>query len=277
MSTTKNYGLKLRPKEEDHWELGSGCASQKFGAGDLNPEGDWTGYLVGDELQKIGKLDTQACAVFATLKAWAMLAKYKGFTDFPLDMSERYSGVMCGTTPQGTDPHEVGEITRKKAGAIPQASMPWTADIDTWNEFYNRDMAFRQLPFGKKLLDRFEMGHEWVFAWGSSYTPEQKAERLQEALKRGTVCVSVVAWKKKGKFYTKKDGEQDGHWVTLVKYDGKRAVIHDQYSPFLKTLTENYDFNASKVYFLQPKSESNRNFMSVIWDNFATLWRGLKG
>jgi len=276
--TIRNHGLRLSPIAQDHWYLGSSLASQTFGGEDINLSGDWSSWKARDEAQSLPFVfDTMACAVFGTLKAWIMLARFHGFTDFPLDLSERYSGVMCGVTPSGSDPHKNAEIIRKTAGAVPQAVMPWTPDLDTWNEFYDRAMARSLLPFGKKLLDRFELGHEWVFPFNSDLTPKEKQQLLKEALKRGTVCVSVLAWRHKGDLYTKRDGEHDNHWVPALRFGGKKGtnlVIHDQYAdPYVKTLTEDYNHDAAKMYFLKRKAEGSRNFWSVVWDSFANLLR----
>lgn len=261
--TKLHAGLILEPAAPEEWRLGSTDP-------DINPEGDWTRFKSADEAQSIPFVfDTQGCAVFATLKAWAMLARFHGLNGFPSDMSERYSGVHSGTTKNGTNPHVVAEITRSFAGAIPQESMPWTDDIRTFEAYYDRKQAFANLPFGQKLIDRYELGHAWVFPFGSSYTPEQKRALLKEALKKGTVCVSVLAWRSKGNLYTKKRGERDGHWVTALRFNGDNLVIHDQYDPYEKILTKDYDHDAAKVYFLKKRVEERRSFWSVIWDLFA--------
>lgn len=268
--TKLKTGLILEPAQPDEWQLGSGLASEKFGSEEINPSADWTPYRSADEAQSIPFVfDTMGCVPFASLKAWAMLARFHSFKEFPLDMSERYTGTHGGVTRTGSNPHHVAEVTRKTAGAIPQSSMPWTPDITTHEAYYDRAQAMANLPFGKKLLDRYELGHEWIFAFGSSYTPEEKAERIRAALRRGTVCVSVRAWRKKGKLYTKKPSERDGHWVTALRYDGDNLVIHDQYDPYEKTLTANYNHDAAKVYFLKERTEERRSFWSVIWDLFA--------
>jgi hypothetical protein len=269
---TPHKGLLLRPKQPDHWELGSGKATEKFGAAPLNPSGDWTAYKPADEAQSRPGFDTEGCAVFATLKAWITLATYLGF-DFPKDASERYTGALAGTGPGGTDPHEVAEVTRVTAGMVPQAIMPWTPDITTLEAYYDKAMAERNLPFGRSLLDGFELGYEWVFAFGSSYTPEQKQALLQTALKRGTVCVSVDGdYRFNGPYLTKTPGAIDSHFVLLLKHDGQHATIHDQYEPFVKELDTNYDHNAAIVYFLQRKTPAAPSFWSRLWANFRQLW-----
>lgn len=271
MNPPKNYGLILNPPEPDHWTLGSGLAAERFGADELNPSGDWTPRLPQDEEQRKYGLETSACVPFATLKAWIMLAILYGFDDFPKDCSERYSGVHCGVTRNGSNPHTVAEITRKSAGAVPNEVMSWNEDCETWEEFYDRRMAESLLPLGRKLLDRFELGHEWVFPFGSNLTLKEKRERLKEALKRGPVCVSVYAWTKKGKYYIN-PLKRHNHWVLAVRFDGNRLVIHDQYSPFLKTLDTSHEVSAAKVYFLKRREDTDPGFWGLIWTNFKNLW-----
>lgn len=267
-------GLILTPPDEDHWELGSGLASARFGGADLNPSGDWTLFKPQDEAQSRAGFDTEGCALFGTLKAWIVLASYLGFTDFTKDASERYTGVFAGTTRTGTDPHVVAEVTRTTAGLIPQSIMPWDTDVDTFEEYYNAQMAKSLLPLGSKLLDRYTFGHEWVIPFGSSLTPQEKQVRIQAALKRGTVCVSLDGnYQYHNGSLTKPVGGQDSHWVLMLKHDGTHGTIHDQYIPFVKTLDKNYDHQAAKVYFLQKKTETApRSFWDIIWDNFSALW-----
>lgn len=264
----KNHGLLLAPPEPDHWLMGSGLASERFGGEEINSEGDWTEWRPSDEEQRKYGLETSGCANFATLKAWIVLGKFHKLDGFPRDLSERYTGSHAGTTRTGTDPHVVGEVTRKRVGAVPNEVMPWNEDVETFEEFYDLRTASSLLPLGSKLLDRFELGHEWVFPFGSNLTPAEKQKRIKEALKRGPVCVSVVAWKKNGKVYTKKAGERDGHWVLMLK----ERQIHDQYSPFIKNLDKNYDHNAAKVYFLKRKEDVTSSFWGTIWNNFKELW-----
>lgn len=264
--------LILRPPEEDEWILGSGLASERFGGDEILPSGDWTELKCADEDQRKYGYDSNGCANFATIKPYLMLAKLCKYDDFLKDASERYTGCHAGTSRIGTDPHIVAESIRKVAGLVPQEVMPWWEEVDTYEEFYNHKVASSLLPLGKKLLDRYEFGNEWVFPYGNRYTPKEKAELLRKALKRGTVAASVKAWRKDGKYYTKNKGEKDNHWVTVLSL-GKRAKIHDQYTPFVKELDVDYDFNAAKVYFLKRKEEKQRSFWSEIWDNFVELWK----
>lgn len=266
-------GLILRPKEPEHWQLGSGKASARFGGTSLNPSGDWTPYKTADEPQSRPNFDTEGCAVFGTLKAWMMLARFLGF-NFMTDASERYTGAWAGTGPNGTDPHVVAEDTRT-FGMVPGVVMPWT-DQTTFETYYDQAMARSLLPFGRELLDQYEFGHEWVFPCGSDHTPKEKQQLLQDALKRGPVCVSLDGDYRyvEGRL-TKPKGGPDSHWAVLLKHDGKHGTIHDQYDPFEKELASNYDHMAAKVYFLKAKPPIQRNFWSGVWADFRTLWTRL--
>lgn len=264
----RHAGLVLREAEEAHWQL---CgAAARFGADDINLSGDWTAYRADDEPQKKSRYDSNGCALFGTGHALVALAKFHGFDDFPKDISERYWGVIAGTTPVGTDPHALIETVRSSAGAIPASALPWTDDLSSFEQFYApRPMESSLASLGGALLDRFEIGHEWVFAFGSTKTPKEKAELLAQALKRGTVCVSVDgAYRmKKGKL-TKARGATDTHWVQLLR----PGVIFDQYEPYLKELAPGYDHSAAKVYFLKRRT-GPKSFWSSVWEVLAGYWR----
>lgn len=257
----------------DEWYLGSNKATERFGGDELNPTGDWTPYITDDEDQAIKFVfDTQGCALFHTIRPYLMLAKLQGFDDFLQNGSERYLGVFSGTNQNGTNPHTVAETLRRVSGLIPDSSMPWTKDIETFEAYYDRAQAEANLPFGRKLLEHFEFGHEWVFPFNSGLSPKQKKELLKAAIKRGPVSVSVKAWRRKGDKYTKKKGERDGHWVTGLRFDGNNLVVHDTYEPYLKTLTEDYDHDAAKVYFLKRRApKGNESAWTSIVNFFARL------
>lgn len=248
-----DYGLQTPELAPDHWVRGSGKATARFGAStDLNPSGDWSKYDPRKELQYRNGFESMNCTNYGTGFALLALAKFLGFRDFVQDSSERYTGVMTGTSPTGNDPHKVIEVIRTSCGLIEDANLPWK-DEDTWDEYYSPNpMDAERRRLGESLLRKFEIGHEWVIPPGSTMTPVQKKAKLQEALRLGTVAVSVRAWKKDGSVYVKDVGEQDTHWVWLMRYDNNGyPIIRDQYDPYDKKLAKEYDFGFSKVYFLK--------------------------
>ena len=264
--------LILNPAEEDHWYLGSKKASMRFGATDLNPSGDWEPQKPQDEFQSIPGLETYGCVLFAIAKAYIALARFSGWA-FLEDVAERFFGAFAGTKKGGTDFHYAGEVLRKVCGLVPQKVMPWTDEINTLEQFYDKDMAKGLLPLGKQFLAEWEPGNEWVWLPGAPLSPAQKQEKIQEALRRGPVCVTVDgSYRKKGKYYTKEVGKADTHCVWMMSHKG-HGRIHDQYAPFIKELDTNYDHNAAKVYFLKKREVSGTSFWGQVWASFFRLWK----
>lgn len=81
---------------------------------------------------------------------------------------------------------------------------------------------------------------------------KEKQKALISALARGTVCVSVHAWKKNehGNYY-KDPQDGDNHWVQLVDYKmGDYWIIRDTYAPFEKRVEWDTNFQSAKLFFL---------------------------
>lgn len=261
-------GLILKERPSEAWLAGSGKAGRRFGGADLNLSGKWSSYIPPFEAQSRTGFDPQSCALEHTIRAWITLAEFLGFNDFLPDGAERYLGVFAGTTPQGTDPYVVSDMARRICGLIPQEEMPWT-DQTTFDSYYDQSIAKSLLPFGKALLDRFDLGHQDLWAYGAKLTPQEKAALIETYLKRGTVCVSISGnyRTKNGRLY-KEDAEHDTHWVLLSEMD----AFVDSYLPEEKKLVKDYNHEMATVYFLQRRTNSSTSFWSIIWDNFRKLW-----
>ena len=260
---TVNHGFKPSELADDHFVLGSGKMSEKYGAVELMPGGHgWGQYVPDEEYQNRNGFETMACTVFATLKALGTLAHFQGFKDFPENSSERYGAVMAGVSPSGADPHKVIDTFRNLSGVIPNGALPWTTQR-TWNDFYApKPMLASFIAMGQIIIRNFDIGHEWVFSGKDSNKPA----KLKAALSRGTVCASVHAWKEKDGFYFKDTDDIDNHWIQIVDYeDGKYWEISDQYLPFRKKLSWDYDFYQSKWYALKRKENTtNADFSAVL-------------
>ena len=249
-------GYLHKPTQPHQWTLGSKRASARFGAQPLNPSGKWAAYAPPDEPQAKNGVETDACTVFASNKAWITLATFLGYAtfDFPLNLSERFNAVMANITPPGANPHDVAESIRTW-GAIPETSLPFDQSIKTLAEFYSpKPMDEIHINEAKKLVQKYELGHEYVFNDGPSgrRTPNKQA-LLKAAMTRGPVCVSMYAWNDPiNSIYHKEPGQQDEHWIFLADYvDGQYWIAHDQYEPFIKKIAWDTDFETAEVYFLQ--------------------------
>lgn len=231
----------------EQWVLGSARAIE---GPVLMPGGHgWKKYLPARELQNKNGLETMNCTNYGNNNNWETLAEFHGFEDFPKNASERYAGVLTGTTKRGNSPHKAAEIIRQ-VGFIDEKDLPFDESIKTWKEYYSpKPMSKSLLRKGEQILNRFEPNHDWVFVGGSI---KQKQEKMKYALQYSTLGVSVVAWKERnGKFFKEK-GETDNHWAQL--YDFEEGVcwwIYDHYDKVHKQLEWDYDFGFAKRFSLK--------------------------
>lgn len=240
----KNYGLVLGEQTPDQYVLGG--ATRILGEV-INPEGDWTPNLPEGENQARA-YETFGCTVWGTENAIETLLKKRNNTS--ADFSERYPYNLAGINPPGADPHVVAEVIRKYK-LIREESLP---EPSTLVEFRTpRPMEQRFIEEGKKF--GFDVRHEWVIPPRSRMSPAEKREALRDALTKGTVCVSVVAWKSRNGLYFKEIGETDTHWTMLASYKNN-PTVYDSYpeseGDYLKDLEDGYDFGVAKVYYLDP-------------------------
>ena len=272
----QDHGLIL-PEivEHDHYVLGgySGIVNRPI----LMPGGHgWGAFVPLPEIQNKNGLETMNCTNYGTHNALETLGKFKKFDDFPTDCSERFSGILTGTTRGGNDPHWVIERIRNDIGAIPETFLPFSDKILTWEQYYSPNPMYSEyLEIGKTLLQKFKINHEWVFGRGSSLNAKQKADALVDALQFGPVCVSVYAWKSgNDDLYFKETYDSDNHWVELIDFvEGKYWIVYDHYGLFgditkvEKKLRWEYGFDAAKVYYLERKTTpQTKNFGFYVWN-----------
>lgn len=243
------HGFKFEPTAKDNWIRGSGKATKKFGARPLVFNGHgWGGYLPKSEKQsREFKFESMACTVYGSLNALETLANRLGYDDFPKNCAERFSAIMAEVTPEGNSPHKSLEAIRN-FGVIQDSVLPFTDDIESWDEYYSPNpMTYEYIKLAESILRKFEIGHEYLFNGSDG---RDRPTLLIDGLTRGTVCISVDAWNKKGDMYVKKG--DDNHWVMLVDYkDGEYWEVEDSYNPFTKKIPWDTDFQTAKVLFLQ--------------------------
>ena len=272
------HGFIYEPTGPKDYYLGSGRATKRFGAVALVPDGQWLKWVPKAERQRKG-LETMACTIYHSLNALETLARYYGYKDFPQNCSERYSAIIADVTPEGNSPHKSCEAIRL-FGVIPESKLPFTDEMYDWSQYYSpKPMTEDYITLGQSILRKYILGHEYVFN-GNSARP--KTELLKEALTRGTVCVSVYAWKEKNGIYYK-ETEYDNHWVHLVGYkDGEYWLVRDSYAPFDKKIAWNTDFLTSKLYFMKPNydgilPQERDTLISLIKRLIDALWKQLGG
>lgn len=257
MAQNKDIIIELQPHgfipeeivEGDHYVLGG---YSKLGESPvINPEGDWSAYRPAPEYQNKNGFESMNCSNYGTYNALETLGIFHKFVGFCTDFAERYSGVLTGTTPSGNSPHAVIEKIRTEIGGIPESALPFDSTIDTWEEYYSPNpMADELKAQGAALLKYFKIGHEWIFL--HTGTADQKHAQLEVALTKGTVAVSVCAWKRDGALYFKEPTDNDNHWVQLLRRNPEGTWrVFDHYDAVVKDLRADYDFGFAKVYYLE--------------------------
>ena len=242
------YGFISHVIEEDNYVLGASALP----AIELCPDGQWDDLLPEEEVQIKRGVETYNCTAYGTLNALEILF-LKLFVERK-NFSERYVGIMAGTKPYGNSPHVVIETIRKVSGVIDDSMLPFDEAIDNVEEYFSPSpMSFEYLNEGKKLLDRYSIGHEWVFTGGDL---AHKQGQLKEALKYSPVGISVYAWNLgDDDIYVKPAGKNDNHWTVLYGYEeGKYWKIFDSYDHTHKKLAWDFDFGQAKRYHIEKKA-----------------------
>lgn len=267
--TLKNYGLLEEPVTEDQYVLGSSVLPFV----ELQPDGQWDAFLPAYECQERGLFDSMNCTNYGTINCLeTLIRRLRGIEE---NFSERYTGVMTGTTPNGNSAHAVIEIIRNESGLIPEQVLPFSEEIDSWEEYYAPvPMEQKYIRTGKEFLRKNKIGHEWVFTGGNI---NAKQNLLKNALKTSPLGVSVRAWQenKQGLYY-KEQGSADNHWCMLYGYeDGKYWKIYDHYDATFKKLAWDYDFGRAKRYSIEmtgATEQNNNGFWKKILEFFTNIF-----
>ena len=271
MNNLKGYGLIIPPittKEEGVEDV---LGSSKLKGQVINSSGDWRPYLPEKEPQFKRGVETNGCTVYGTLNAIETLIRFK--TGVQVNYSDRYLANVARKYGKldpfsGADPHQVAELVRTVAGCLREDRLPWTDDIKTTNDYYLVQELVELMEEGERWYDEWDFSHGWVFNKG---TPQEKRVKLEEALTKGTVCVSVFAWKYANdkEWYYKDEGDQDGHWTQLTAAKD-RYYVFDSYDGFEKHLDPLYDFQIAKVFYLEPAG-SKLNILQQIVNLLAQV------
>lgn len=263
----KNYGLIIPPINTEEEGINYILGSSKLKGEVINPSGDWRPYLPDKEPQNKWGVETMACTAYATLSAIETLLKFKGYN---VNYSDRYLAIVGGVDPyKGSDPHKIAECIRNTAGCLKEDKLPFSDNIKTPEEYYGvpREIITQLMKEGQEWWNEWEFHHEWIFRDGK---PNEKRLLLQEALTKGSVCVSVSAWHEKNGVYYKPAGSQDNHWTLLSASPPLKNFVFDTYDNYEKVLEELYDFAIAKVYYLTP-AQPKLNILQQIINLLAQI------
>lgn len=271
---THNHGFIPDEIKPEDYVFGSHQAPTDV----LQEDGQWDEFLPEDEIQKRNGLETMNCTVYGTLNCIEILMhRVFGTRE---NYSERYVGVIAETTRGGNSPHKVVEVIRKESGVIEDELLPFSDDVNEWEEYYSpKPMTPQYLAEGRKWLNQYELKHDWVFTNGRSI--EEKRAALMLALKTSPIGVSVFAWSKESRdsdIYIKPSGFRDNHWVTLYGYEeGKHWKVFDHYDDTHKKLSWDYNFGFAKRYSIVelPDDRKEDNWLQELIEGILDLLRSL--
>jgi len=252
--TRGGHGLIKEDISPDDWHFGA------IGGEIIRPDGQWTSFLPPDETQNKG-VETMNCTCYGTQNAIEILHNAK-YGELP-DHSERYCGVISGTTPRGNQINKPCETIRKY-GCIPEEMLPFDTSVNSWNKYYSpKPMEQKYFDVGKEWLDNYEFLHEWV---------RNDRKSIMSALKFSPLGVSVDAWRKNSKGYYVKLGP-DNHWTCLVGYkENEYWIIRDSYPPYTKKVAWNTTFGWVKRYSLtraKSKYQADQDFYDKMTGKFV--------
>tara|TARA_Y100000310_G_scaffold275754_1_gene292454 strand:- start:2832 stop:3863 length:1032 start_codon:yes stop_codon:yes gene_type:complete len=252
--TGGGHGFIKQDIPAEDWMFGA------IGGDVIREDGQWVDFIPKDEPQR-RRVETMNCTNYGTMNALETL--HKALYDEEIDYSERYGGILSGTTVRGNLAERPCETIRKK-GMILESQLPFDDSIKSWNAYYSpKPMTEDLLQAGQDWLDNYEFLHEWVRA-----TPNN----LKAALKYSPLGVSVYAWAKnsQGMYYK---ARPENHWTCLVGYkEGEYWLVFDSYAPHLKKIPWSNTFGFAKRYYLKrtkTKKEVDQNFYNSMIGQFV--------
>lgn len=247
-----------------------------FGSGQLagvvlRPDGDWRDFLPPEEEQRRNGIESASCFIQAQQHAIAtILEEQYGIKD--QNFAERFNLIHSQATSEGGSPL-VGADSIRHDGLILDAMLPFSNDIQSWEEFdsYKGGDEITCVKTGQDWLGEWNLQQDIVFTRGEEI--EIKYAKLREALKYGPLPISVTAWflNNATGMYRKPDGYRDAHLVEAVYIDENNSVyVFDTYAPFIKKLEPffNFDFcmrwTVEKIPVGAPKKNWLENLISQI-------------
>lgn len=229
-------------KDEDY-VLGAFTKLPKI---ELQKDGNWYPFLPRYEPQFNENFDSYGCTVWGTQNIIETFLKR--LTGKEPNFSERFTYILAGIRPPGSDPHKVAEVVRE-FGLIEDRELPFTARYD---EFLKPEpMTADLLDKGQRFLKDFSFGHEYVFK--NETDGFKRLSLMREALKYSPLGVSVTAWFENERGEFEDQGQPNNHWCVLFRIDEfDRPWIFDSYDQTIKILSKKHFIKTAKRYHIAP-------------------------
>lgn len=259
----KKYGYKTSIiKNESH--IFGNLNSVPFPV--VQPDGDWSEYLVAKEFQNLNNVEPYACVIFTLLNCIEILIKKKYGVE--RNYSDRFLAQAVNTRNGGCSPEDACEFLRK-IGVPPQDVWPFDTTVDSTDKF-----------FAKPNQSIYEIAKEFTAEWDfmHKFVPSNH-ETITAALTCSPLLMSVYAWVEQNGIYYRPDNMGDVHATTLFyQRPGVFRRLFDSYdNPAIKDYRWS-DLPQEVKVFSVTKREVTIPKYSRTWDNcftklFNFLWK----
>ena len=193
-----NYGVIEGKRETDY--LGGTLPYE------VRTNGDWTPYLPSGETQTNSKIDYMSCVTYSALNS--IEAQYRFLTGKEINLSDRFTAKMSGTTPQGNYLYAVADSIRKD-GVVPEEEWPTNISY-TWEQHY-ADIPQSVKDKAKEFLKDWEVTYEWI---------DFDRMEIMKHLKHAPIQVTIP-----------------GHAVLCFYTEEQVSKYFDSYAPYIKERT----------------------------------------
>jgi hypothetical protein len=228
------------------------------------------------ECQFGAKLETMNCTNFGTNYILRLIWKFQYGLD--INISERGTGVMSGTTRQGNSVDAPIDALRKY-GFLLENELPFDRDGMSWDDYY-APLSQEQYALAKTRLNDWDFAHEYV---------PVNPQAMMQALKTSPLGGTVAAWYKDSNGLYRTMGHTINHWTTVIvgfKY-GEYWLCVDSYPEdynyadnpqsfeFVKKLAWDYNFGCIKRYKIVDKRSDKKKktpFSLILKNMQEHLW-----
>lgn len=235
----KNYGLVLATRAPGQWQFGgpSGIDNEEV----LRADGQWDSFIPPYEAQSNVYFDTMACCTFSAANAIETII-FRKFGEV-VNLSDRFTAKMSGTTNQGNTFVNVGDSFRKDGNPL-EINWPFLPFIKEFESYYS-SIPEEVKKKALSLLEQYVISYEFV--WD---TPD----KMMEALKYAPLQVAIHAYgPKEGDIYARTT-KQGNHAVLLYGYvPGQYWKIYDHYDNKFKKLAWDTVFWGALKYSVEKK------------------------
>lgn len=224
-----NYGLIIKEVPEQDPRLSRFGGTSRLDKIVLQSDRDWRPFVPPLEIQNGGGFDRKACVTYSAFNTIETLA-FRKF-GIRLNLSDRFTAKMSGTTIEGNTFSDVAESIRKLHGVVSEDAWPDT--LAGWQEYY-KEVAEEIVRLGKLFFN------DWVIEYEAVW---DTVDQLWEALQYGPLQIGFYAYGPEVNGIFQRSESKGNHAVELVHaVNGEHWEIYDHYLRSSKKLAWNSRF-----------------------------------